>query len=162
MKPLALLLSALCALAFAGCATTPVPSGPPKYLAQLEAMHVAPATLQRIQGGRVLSFADVMELVKRGVPGSEIVAYLKSTRAPYNFTQTQVNALTDAGADSTLINFVGRSVGDFMIDAQNAPQQEQLRRNAKWDKAVWNDPYFNDPAYWGPAPFPYAFPFGWY
>lgn len=155
-------LAVVALAALAACATTPAPSGPPPYLQQLAAMHVAPATLQRIQSGRVLTFADVLELVQKGVPGEKIVAYLKSTRAPYNYTQKQVNTLTDAGADSTLINYVGRSVGDFMVDAQDAQQQQQLRQNAKWEKAAWNDPYFTDPAYWGPAPFPYMWPGGWY
>jgi len=144
-----------------GCATAPK-LGQPPYLQQLASMHVAPTTLHRIQAGRVLAFADVLELVKKGVPGGKIVAYLKSTRAPYNYTQAQVNTLTNAGADSTLINYVGRSIGDFMVDAKDAQQQQQLRRNAKWDKAAWNDPYFTDPGYWGPAPFPYMWPGGWY
>jgi hypothetical protein len=160
MKALSL---GFCLLLLVACASTPpAPSGPPPYLQQLVAMRVAPATLQRIEAGRVLSFGDVMELVKKGVPGEKIVAYLKSTRAPYNFTQQQVNALMNAGADSTLVNYVGRSVGDFMIDAQDAQQQQQLRRNAKWDKEAWRDPYFTNPGYWGPAPFPYVWPGGWY
>jgi hypothetical protein len=158
------LFLAACALLLGACATSqPGPKpGTPAYLQTLESMHVAPATMKRIAAGRVLAFADVLELVKRDVPGSEIVAYLQSTRAPYNFTQQQVNALIDAGADSTLVNYVGRSVGDFLVDAQNAQQQEQVRQNAKFDKELWKDPYFIDPGYWGPAPFPYAFPMGWY
>jgi len=147
----------------AGCAT-PLQQTPPSpaYLQKLAAMGVAPATVQRIQAGRVLAFADVLELVRKGVPGGKIVAYLRSTRAPYNYTQAQVNTLLNAGADSTLINYVGRSVGDFLIDAQNEQSQEELRQNAKWQKEAWRDPYFNDPDYWGVAPFPYAFPVGWY
>jgi hypothetical protein len=163
MKSIALLLSAACMLALASCATTTGPApGTPAYFKTLEAMHVSPATLQRIEAGRVLAFSDVLELVKCGVPGSEIVAYLKSTRAPCNYTQKQVNTLMDAGADSTLYNYVGRSIGDFMLDAQDAQQQAELRKNAKWRKEMWNDPYFTDPDYMGPAPFPYMWPGGWY
>jgi len=147
----------------AGCATPPQQKPPsPAYLQKLAAMHVSPSTLKRIQAGRVLTFADVLGLVQRGVPGEKIVAYLRSTRAPYNYTQAQINTLLNAGADSTLINYVGRSVGDFLIDAQNEQSQEELRQNAKWQKEAWRDPYFNDPEYWGVAPFPYAFPVGWY
>lgn len=161
MKPI--LFSALLALSLAACATSSGPApGTPAYFQTLESMHVAPATLKRVEGGRVLSFADVLELVKRDVPGAEIVAYLKSTRAPYNYSQSQVNTLMNAGADSTLVNYVGRADGDFLIDAQNAAQQAQVRQNYKFDKQLWKDPYFIDPDYWGPAPFPYAFPMGWY
>lgn len=150
-------------LILAGCATsTPTPAATPKYLQTLSDKQVAPSTFARIQGGRVLTFADVLELVQRGVPGDQIVAYLRSTRAPYNFSQPQLDALLAAGADSTLINYVGRAAGDFLIDAQNAPQQAALRRDAKIDKELWRDPYFTDPGYWGPAPFPYAFPGEWY
>jgi hypothetical protein len=163
MKSPALLLSAACILVLASCATTSGPRpGTPAYFKTLEALHVAPATLKRVEAGRVLSYSDVLELVKKGVPGNEIVAYLQSTRAPYNYTQKQVNGLMNAGADSTLYNYVGRSVGDFMIDAQDAQQQRQLRQYAKWDKEAWNDPYFTDPDYWGPAPFTYMWPGGWY
>jgi len=152
-------LLALCAtLLLAACATPPAPESSPGYLKTLAAMHVAPATLQRIEAGRVLSYADVLELVHRGVPGAKIVAYLRSTRAPYNFTQAQINALLAAGADSDLINYVGRAAGDFLVDAQDAQQQAELRQNAKWQKEAWRNPYFTDPGYWGPAPFPYAFP----
>lgn len=155
-------LFAAVGLCLASCATSEPPAGKPRYLQTLESMSLAPATLQRIEAGRVLTFADVLELVKKGVPGSEIVAYMKSTRAPYNFTQQQLDTLTAAGADSTLYNFVGRSLGDFMIDAQDEAQQQQLRQNAKWKKEMWNDPYFTDPGYWGPAPFPFMWPGGWY
>ncbi len=154
-------LSILAVILIAGCAT-PTSVSSPGYLQTLASMHVAPATMQRIQAGRVLAYGDVLELVKRGVPGDKIVPYLRSTRAPYNFTQAQVNALMAAGADSTLINYVGRAAGDFLVDAQDAQQQAELRKNAKWRKEAWQDPYFTDPAYFGPAPFPYAFPGEWY
>ncbi|MDD5201113.1 MAG: hypothetical protein PHC88_15080 [Terrimicrobiaceae bacterium] len=152
---------AAAALLIAGCATEPT-APTPAYIRTLVTLHVAPATLQRIEAGRVLAYSDVLELVQRGVPGNKIVAYLRSTRAPYNYTQKQVNALLAAGADSTLINYVGRSQGDFLIDAQDAQGQAELRQNAKWKKEAWRDPYFNDPAYWGVAPFPYAYPGEWY
>lgn len=161
MKSLSLVFVLAVGLLLTGCATQPAAPGP-AYLQTLSTMPVAPATLQRVQAGRVLSYADVLELVKRGVPGDKIVAYLRSTRAPYNYTQPQIDALLNAGADSTLINYVGRSAGDFLVDAQDAQQQAELRQNAKWQKESWNNPYFNDPGYWGAAPFPYAFPGEWY
>jgi hypothetical protein len=149
------------AVLIAGCATTPPPA-PPNYVKTLTTLHVRPVTIQRVSAGRVLTFDDVADLVKCDVPGDKIVAYLRSTRAPYNYSQAQVNTLLNAGADSTLINYVGRSAGDFLVDAQNAQSQAELRQNAKWQKEAWRNPYFNDPAYWGVAPFPYAFPGEWY
>lgn len=158
-----ILLGLAAALVLVGCATsTPEPPATPKYLQTLSDKQVSPATFARIQGGRVLTFADVLELVQRGVPGAKIVSYLRSTRAPYNFSQPQIDALLAAGADSTLINYVGRAAGDFLVDAQNAAQQAAVRKDAKFDREVWSDPYFTDPGFWGPAPFPYAFPVDWY
>jgi hypothetical protein len=163
MKSISFLFCAAVVVLLTSCASTSGPApGTPRYFETLESKHVATVTLKRIEAGRVLLFSDVLELVKRGVPGSEIVAYLKTTRAPYNYTQAQLNTLMDAGADSTLINFVGRSAGDFLIDAQNAQQQQQLRQNARWNKEMMDDPYFTDPDYMGEAPFPYAWPIGWY
>lgn len=123
---------------------------------------MAPATVQRIRNARVLTFADVLELVKKGVPDDKIVAYLRATRAPYAYTTAQVNALVDAGAGSTLVNYVDRKAGDFLIDAQNEPQQQDLLANAKLQKELWNDPYFVDEDYWGPPPFGFAWPGIWY
>lgn len=51
------------AVLLAGCATPPQPVSAPAYFQTLSALHVAPATLQRIEAGRVLSFADVLNLV---------------------------------------------------------------------------------------------------
>jgi len=150
----------------AACSTTPssstvVPPYPP-YVAKLESMGVAPTTMQRIKAARVLTFADVLELVKKGVPGDKIVAYMKATRAPYNYTQSQVNALVAAGADSTLVNYVDRAAGDFLIDAQNAAQQERIVQDQKWEREAWRNPYFADMAYWGPPPFAFGWPAVWY
>ena len=156
------LVAAVLAAVMTGCATAPQPVSTPAYFQTLTALHVAPATLQRIEAGRVLSFDDVMNLVQCRVPGDKIVPYLRSTRAVYNYSQPQIDQLIAAGADSTLVDYVGRAAGDFMIDAQNAQQQTELRQNAKWGKAAYENAYFTDPGYWGDAPFPYAFPGEWY
>ncbi|MGH8047516.1 MAG: hypothetical protein ACREKL_09740 [Chthoniobacterales bacterium] len=160
-----LLPAVVCAFVLAACSTTPQGPAPgtPRYFQTLEALNVPPATLKRVEAGRVLSYEDILALVKHKVPDTEIVAYLKSTRAPYNnYTKHQLNALLNAGATSTLYNYLGRSEGDFMIDAQNAQQQQNLRNNAKFDKQLWKDPYFIDPDFAGAAPFPYMYPAGWY
>lgn len=150
------------AILLSGCATTREVPPPPPYVATLKTMGVAPTTMKRIEAARVLTFADVLELVKKGVPGDKIVAYMKATRAPYAYSQEQVNALVDAGADSTLVNYVGRAAGDLMIDSQNEPQQQRILRDAKWQRKLWNDPYFADEEFWGPPPFGFGWPAIWY
>lgn len=156
------LLFPVAVILLSGCATTGTIPPPPPYVQTLEAKGVAPATLQRIKAARVLTFGDVLELVKKGVPGDKIVAYLKATRAPYAYSQNQVNTLVDAGADSTLVNYVGHAAGDLLIDSQNEPQQQQVLRDAKWQKEMWNDPYFTDDEFWGPPPFGFGWPGIWY
>jgi hypothetical protein len=131
------------------------------FLAEISRAGVADDTYARVSAGQVLTFAQVLDLVRAGVPGSQITAYLRATRAPYNFSQRQIQQLTQAGADSTLINFVGRSRGDFLIDAQNAAAQDRLLQNAQIDESFWNDPYFTDPDWMGEAPFEFGWPLVW-
>jgi hypothetical protein len=131
------------------------------FLAEISRAGVSDDTYARISAGQVLSFSQVLDLVRAGVPDAQIVAYLRATRAPYNFTQAQIQRLTQAGADSTLINYVGRSKGDFLIDAQNAAAQDQLVQNAQIDQSFWDDPYFNDPTWMGDAPFGFGWPMVW-
>jgi hypothetical protein len=147
---------------FAGCAMRQAGSGgPPPYLNSLKRMGVSQTTYSRIVNQRVLTFSDVLDLVKRGVPGNMIVAYMQSTRAPYNFTRAQVNQLVAAGADSTLVNYVGRAAGDFLIDAQNAAQQQRVVQDARESK-FWSHAYFTDPFFGGPPPFDFGWPALWY
>lgn len=149
---------------FAGCATTSyqVPGPKPTLLSELKSQGVSEPTIARITAGRVLTFPEIVELVRAGIPGKQIVAYLRKTRAPYNFTQAQINTLVSAGADSTLINYVGRGAGDFLLDAQNEAQQSSLLRQQKLDQSFWNDPYFADPGYMGAPPFGFGWPGLWY
>jgi hypothetical protein len=147
------LLFALLPLLFlASCATTPFPANPPaSALSELLQRGVPSTTVKRIQHGRILDFDDILALVKANVSGKAVVAYLKSTRAPYRFTTAQLEQLSDAGAGSTLVNYLGQSVGYY-----EASKRNQLG-GLKWDK----DPYFNDPLYWGVPPFNYGFPGEW-
>jgi len=139
-----LLLALLPLLLLASCATTPFPANPPaSALSQLLQRGVPTTTVKRIQHGRVLDLDDILALVKAGVSDQAAVAYLKSTRAPYKFTTAQLQQLSDAGADSTLVNYLGQSIGYY-----EATKRNQLG-GSKWD----NDPYFTDPFFWGPAPF---------
>jgi hypothetical protein len=99
----------------------------------------------------VLDFDDIMSLAKAGVSDKAIVAYLKSTKAPYKFNTAQLEQLSNAGVGSTLVNYLGQSVGYY-----EASKRNQLG-GSKWD----SHPYFNDPFFWGNAPFDYGFPGEW-
>ena len=125
---------------------------PAATLAALSSQGVNASTLKRIQNGRVLGFDDILNLVQRHISEKAIVAYLQSTHAPYRFTTSQLDQLSQAGAGSNLVNYLGKSIGYY-----EATKRNQLG-GSKWD----NHPYFNDPAYWGPAPFDYGFPGEWY
>jgi len=133
------------------CATSQHALAPSGIAAQM-AQHGVPASTQkRVQAGRVLDFDDIMCLAKAGVSDKAIVAYLKSTKAPYRFTTAQLEQLTNAGAGSTLVNYLGQSIGYYEVSKRN-----QLGGN-KWD----SHPYFSDPFFWGAAPFDYGFPGEW-
>jgi len=133
------------------CATSQQAVAPAGITAQM-AQHGVPASTQkRVQAGRVLDFDDIMSLAKAGVSDNAIVAYLKSTKAPYRFTTAQLEQLTNAGAGSTLVNYLGQSIGYY-----EASKRNQLGES-KWD----SHPYFNDPFFWGAAPFDYGFPGEW-
>lgn len=143
------------------CATTSSDPRGERFLAELSARGVPADTMAKIEAGRVLQFEDVRNLVKSEVPGSQIVAYLQSTRAHYSFSQNQIRQLVRAGADSTLVNYLGRTRGDFLIDAQNAAAQDRLLRNQQINEEFWDHPYFADPFFDGMAPFDYGYPLIW-
>jgi hypothetical protein len=150
-KLLALAILGATALHLTSCATRFDAQAPSQTLAQLSQKGVPSTTVSRIQAGRVLDFDDIVALVKAGVSDQSVVSYLKSTRAPYRFTAAQLEQLSDAGAGSTLVNYLGQSIGYY-----EATKRNQLG-GSKWD----NSPYFNDPFFWGAAPFDYAFPGEW-
>jgi len=136
----------------AGCATTPQSPQKPAYLGKLAAMHVDPTTYNRIAAGRVLSYQDILNLVTSHVPDKAIVGYLKSTRAPYHLTDKQLLALTNAGAGSSLVNYLGSATGFY-----DATKPNQTGRIPKWER----HPYFNDAAYVGAPPFAFGYPGEW-
>ena len=140
------LVSCLCLVS---CASGPAPT--PLVLQRMAASGVDSRTYAKIHAGRVLSYSDILGLVDDKIPDAAIVSYLKSTHAPYHLTNSQLGKLSDAGAGSGLVNYLGKSVGYY-----EATKRGQTGGD-KWDK----HPYFNDPYAMGPAPFPYAFPGEW-
>ncbi|MFZ4774446.1 MAG: hypothetical protein ACOYM3_03740 [Terrimicrobiaceae bacterium] len=147
MKSLPALLI-LC-LFLASCATAPAPT--PLVLQRLAVAGVDSRTYAKIHAGRVLSYSDIEGLVQDKIPDAAIVSYLKSTHAPYRLTDAQLDSLSNSGAGSDLVNYLGKSVGYY-----EATKRAQTGGD-KWD----NHPYFNNPYYLGGAPFPYAYPGEW-
>jgi hypothetical protein len=147
MKSVPVLLAA--SLFLVSCASGPAPT--PVVLQRLAVSGVDSRTYAKIHAGRVLDYPDILGLVQDKIPDAAIVSYLKSTHAPYRFTNAQLGKLSNAGAGPGLVNYLGQSVGYY-----EATKRSQTGAS-KWDK----HPYFNDPYYWGPAPFPYAFPGEW-
>ncbi|MEI8294645.1 MAG: hypothetical protein WCG66_11810 [bacterium] len=139
------------ALLMASCVTVPTVKAPAGIVAQMGQHGVPPSTQKRIQSGRVLDFDDIMSLAKAGVSDKAIVAYLKSTKAPYKFTTAQLEQLSNAGAGPGLVNYLGQSVGYY-----EASKRNQIG-GQKWDR----HPYFSDPFFWGAPPFDYGFPGEW-
>ena len=144
-------LPLLLAIVLCGCATTKIPQlEQPGYMKVLAAKKVAPATYARIAHGRVLGYDDIRNLAVKGVPGKMVVPYLKATKTPYNFTSQQINGLVDAGADSTLVNYLGKAKGIYLEDAGNIPSSTGGLH-----------PYWSDPGYAGAVPFGFAYPDAW-
>ncbi|MFA7343754.1 MAG: hypothetical protein WC003_05560 [Terrimicrobiaceae bacterium] len=141
-------LPAVC-LFLVSCASGPAPT--PVVLQRLAASGVDSRTYAKIHAGRVLSYPDILGLVGDKIPDAAIVSYLESTHAPYRLTNSQLGKLGDAGAGAGLVDYLGKSTGYY-----EATKRSQTG-GGKWD----NHPYFADPYYWGPAPFPYAFPGEW-
>ena len=121
-------------LALAACATSS-PKLPPNYVSGLRAKGVGESTLQRVQNGRVLTYNDIMDLVRHRVPTSKIIAYLKATQAPYSFNTSQLEALKRAGASQDLIGYLMGSAAFY----SNNP--------------YLGEPYYTDPGFMGPPPF---------
>lgn len=137
--------------ALTGCATFSVPQlEQPAYMKVLAAKKVDPGTYARIAHGRVLGYDDIKNLAEKGIPGKMIVPYLKATKTPYSLTASQINGLVDAGADDTLVNYLGKAKGIYLEDAGNIPSSTGGLH-----------PYWSDPGYAGPAPFGFAYPDAW-
>lgn len=139
------------AVVLSACATTQN-SGTPLALQKLAQSGIDSRTYAKIASGRVLTYGDIEGLVKDNIPDPVIISYLRSTKAPYQFTDAQLEHLLDIGAGSDLVNYLGKSSGFF-----EATQRAQTG-GAKWDKHS----YFSDPYFYGEPPFPYEFPAEWY
>lgn len=154
-----IVLSAVVALVFGwtGCASTQSSGKKPGYLKTLQTKQVDPSTYTRIYHGRVLQYADILNLVKKGVPDDKIVSYLKSTKAPYRLSNVQITALLNAGAGPTLVNYLGKSTGFY-----DATTPDQTGGSVRPWSNYWKHPYYTDPYFMGPAPFGWDYPGDWF
>lgn len=140
-------LPLLAAVFLCGCAGLSTPQlERPAYLKVLASKKIDAGTYARISHGRVLGHDDIKALVVKGVPGSMIVPYLRATRTPYKYSASEINALVNAGADDTLVNYLGKAAGIYMQDSGDIPRSH---------------PYYTNPYYMGPAPFDFAYPAEW-
>jgi len=140
------------ALAVVGVTSCTTYESRPVVLNQVAEAGVSTPTVKRLEQGRVLSYDDILDLVRKGVPDEAIVSYLHSARAPYKFSNKELIALSDAGAGSKLVNYLGKSTGFY-----DATQRDQTGEHG-----LFSHPYFNDPNYWGPAPFDWGYPPAWF
>lgn len=133
-----------------GCATSSTRVSAP-YLSVLQQRGVDPGTYTRISHGRVLTYDDIDNLVSKGIPGDKIVDYLKATRAPYVFSQQQINRLAAAGAGPALVKFLETPPTKPNTDGFDNPTTQ----------AFLNSPYWRDPYYMDAGPTEFMFPQSW-
>ncbi|MBU3664832.1 MAG: hypothetical protein FGM15_03000 [Chthoniobacterales bacterium] len=134
----------------AGCATQGTRVTSP-YLAVLQQRGVDPGTYTRVSHGRVLTYDDIYDLVQKGIPGDKITDYLKATRAPYVFSQSQINRLASAGAGPVLVKFLETPPTKPVTQGFDNPTTQ----------AFLNSPYWRDPYYMDDSPFEFYFPQSW-
>jgi hypothetical protein len=147
------LLPALAGLVLLGCASGPQVD--PQVTSAASSRGVAPGTVQKMTSARPLDYADISNLVVKGVPTDTIVGYLNSTRKVYDFSYAQLAGLKSAGATPQLLNYLTETQGFY---GNNSPKQKA--RMAKMQKGE----YHNSPLDQDQAPFAYDQPIidDWY
>lgn len=140
----------LAAAMLAGCASTGTKVSAP-YLTVLQQRGVDPGTYARISHGRILTYDDISDLVKKGIPSDKIVDYLKATRAPYIFSMSQINRLESAGASAALVKF---------LETPSTKPNTQGFDNPT-TQAFLASPYWRDPYYMDEGPMEFNFPESW-
>src|SRR4051812_3403911 len=91
------------ALAALGLMLAACASGPkvdPAVTSAASTRGVEQSTLNKMVGGQVLDYGDILDLVQRRVPSNIIVGYLTSTRKVYNLSYGQLQTLKSAGASA--------------------------------------------------------------
>ena len=109
--PAHLILLAALAVLSVGCASGP--QGNPAITAAATSRGVDPGTVQKMNNAQALNYADIGNLVRKGVPSQTIVDYLNSTRKVYSFSQAQLTQLKSAGATPQLLNYLTDTQGFY-------------------------------------------------
>jgi hypothetical protein len=135
---------ALPALLLAACATTPQID--PAITSTLSTQGVSSSTSAKMANGQVLSYDDILGLVRKDVPSTMIVGYLNSTRKVYSLSFAQLQTLKAAGANPQLLNYLTETQGFY---GHTSPAQ-QNRLSGEQKRA-----YFNSPTYQDQQPFAY-------
>jgi hypothetical protein len=143
---LAALVSSL-ALLITGCASGPAVDS--QITDSLTSHGVTGATYQKVYGGQALGYNDIVALVRAGVPSHIIVSYLQSTEKVYNFTASQMDGLTAAGASSEVTHYLSETDGLYAYNPPAAAARTKKRQA---------DQYYNSPLYQDEQPFGYNEP----
>lgn len=152
-RSLAPMAALVAAALLPGCASGPQVD--PQVTAALSARNVGSTTYVKVENGRTLDYADILDLVSKKVPSHIIVSYLQSTQKVYTFTPAQLRGLRTAGATPQLLNYLQETEGFY---AYHPPAARERTRNDQ------KDAYYNTPAYQDEAPFAYNEPIidDWY
>lgn len=105
------LFSSCLAIATIGCSSATKVS--PAVLSAATSRGVNSSTTAKMSSAQALDFADIQNLVVKGVPASTVIAYLNSTRRVYRFSSAQITSLESTGAAPQLVNYLEESAGFF-------------------------------------------------
>jgi len=134
-------------LLITGCASGPAVDS--QITDSLTSHGVTGATYQKVYGGQALGYNDIVALVRAGVPSHIIVSYLQSTEKVYNFTASQMDGLTAAGASSEVVHYLSETDGLYAYNPPAAAARTQKQQS---------DQYYNSPLYQDEQPFGYNEP----
>lgn len=126
----------LLAIALSGCATFE-----PSELAQMRGRGVSPRVMSKLDDGRPIAPADVIELTRRGIADTWIIRQIEDHGVDSMITRSDVTALRRAGARPAVI--------DAMLRASDAFERD-FRSPDYWSAGwYYGDPYFAGVSPWG-------------
>ena len=106
---------------------------------------VSPAVVGKMEEGRVLIPADIIELTRRGVPDDFIIRQIEDAGVDYVLSRSDFKMLQAAR--------VSRPVMDALIAAS---EDFASQHNPNRPRVYAGYPYYD---YYGPYPYPYYYPY---